>query len=205
MDAIFPYTIVDDEICYHAQGNLVITSLYVNFLKYAYIPAMLAHVVRFLDSDRGAVALKEFMGEMGNVHLVGMQTPFFKKKRLEKVPSTEKYAARRREWISGSLSGRLDEITYTRRDYAGKCSPEPSAGWKPDGFERIENVVSQIESRFHTRTLRRGPDGCPFPFHDTMPVDWSWWTCWRMLDLRVYRMEVWCNMKWDSMFFFSSS
>ncbi|KAM0799804.1 hypothetical protein BDR22DRAFT_281130 [Usnea florida] len=160
---------------------------------------MLAHVVRFLKSDRGAIVLKEFMDEMGNVHLVGMQTPFFKKKRLEKVASTEKYAARRREWISGLPNGK-DHATmkYTRKDYAGKCSPEPSAGWKPEGFERINNVVEQIESKFFTQTLRRDPDGCPFPFHDTMPVDWSWWTCWRMLDLRVYRMEVWCNMKWDN-------
>ena len=95
MDASFPYTTVDGEICYHAPGNLVITSLYVNFLKYAYIPAMLAHVVSYVKSDRGAMALKTFMGEMEDVYLVGLKTPASKKKMLESVPSTTAYATRR--------------------------------------------------------------------------------------------------------------
>ncbi|KAM0799803.1 hypothetical protein BDR22DRAFT_281095 [Usnea florida] len=33
VDGVFPYAIVDGEICYHAPGNLVVTSLYVAFLK----------------------------------------------------------------------------------------------------------------------------------------------------------------------------
>ena len=94
LDAVFPYTLVDGEIRYHAPNNLVVTSLYLNFLEYACIPAMLAHAVKFWKSDRRDIALKTFMGEMENVYLVGMKTPFFKKKRLGSVPSKEAHAAR---------------------------------------------------------------------------------------------------------------
>lgn len=202
-DAIFPYTIVDGEIRYHAPGNIVVTSLYLNFFKYAYIPAMLAHVVKYLKSDRGAMALKDFLGEMANVYLVGMKTPFFKKKRLENVPSDAAYAATRQEWITGLPRGQVhDGARYTRKHYVGNCSAEPCAGWVPEGIDRIANLILQIERRFPAETLRRGPDGCPFPFHEpTMPVDWSWWTCWQMINKRICRMKWWCNKKWDCMFY----
>ena len=180
VDGIFPYAIIDGEISYHAPNYLVVTSLYLSFLEYAYIPAMVAHIVTYLRSDRGDIALRDFMKEIEDVYLPGLKTQMFKKKGLESVPSNEAYAARRREWISGLPDGQgHGSSRCTRKDYVGRCSPELSMGWIPEEFERIENLVSQIESRFHTQTLRRGPDGCPLRFHEpTMPVDWSWWTCW---------------------------
>ena len=83
LNAVFPYTPVDGEISYHAPGNLVIISLYVNFLKYAYIPGMLSHVVSSVKSNRGDMALKTFMGEMEDVYLIDMKTLFPKKKKKE--------------------------------------------------------------------------------------------------------------------------
>ena len=108
-----------------------------------------------------------------------------------------------REWISGLPNGK-DHATmkYTRKDYVGNCSAEPSKGWVPEGYDRIPVLILQIEHESSGQRLRRGPDGCPFPFHDVMPADWSWWTCWRMIDKRICRMQWWCNQKWDSMFFF---
>ena len=50
-------------------------------------------------------------------------------------------------------------------------------GGVPKGFGRITALISQIERRFSEQTLCRGPDGCPFPFHEpTMPIDRSWLT-----------------------------
>lgn len=46
-DAVFPYIILDGETQYHAPGNIFVTALYVNMLKYTFIPAMLAHIVKF--------------------------------------------------------------------------------------------------------------------------------------------------------------
>ena len=164
VDGVFPYAINDGEIHYHAPSNLVVTSLYLNYLKHAYIPAMLAHIVTYLKSNRGDMALITFMREMEDVYLMGLKTPFFMKKRLRSVPSNEAYAARRREWISGLPDGKgHGSISYTRKHYVGNCSAEPFQGWVPEGFDRIAALISQIELKFHTQTLLRGSDGCPFP------------------------------------------
>ena len=58
---------MDGEKHYHAPSNIVITSLYLDYLKDTFIPAMLAHIVKFLKSDRGIMALKDFMGEIEDV------------------------------------------------------------------------------------------------------------------------------------------
>ena len=156
---------------------------------------MLAHVVMYVKSDRGVMALNDFMREMEDVYLVGLKTPVLKKKRLESVPSNAAHAARRREWISGLPDWPAHgKIRYTRKHYMGNSSSEPFRGWVLEGFERMAALISQIELKFHTHTFRRGPDGCPFPFQEpTMPVDWSWWTYWQMINKRIWRMKWWCN------------
>ena len=137
MGAGFSYTLVDGEIRYHAPVNLVITSLYVNFLKYAYIPAMLAHIVSYGKSERGDMPRNTFLGKMENVYLVSLKIPFFKKKRLENVPSTTAYTARRREYISRNPDGQgHGKIRYTREDYWGITLRSCRRG----GYQRVLDV-----------------------------------------------------------------
>ena len=202
-EAVFPYIVFEGKTQYHAPGNVVITALYINLLKHTYIPALLSHVANYIRSDRGPEAVKRFMMEMEDVYLISLRTPYNKKKRLSASVGSSEYASIKREWVTGLPGSHGHEkMQYTQKHYLHNPRKAPYPDWRPDGFERIRKLVFAIELNFPDQKLRRGPDGCPFPFHESeIPSDWSWWSCWRLFDERLARMEIWCNRHWDCRFY----
>lgn len=202
IDVMFSYTIWNQRLQYHAPGNLVVTALYVNWMKHIYAPAILQHVVSYMKSDHKSEAMEAFIERIQNIYLLGLRTPYLVKSRLALSITTNEYASIRREWTTGIAGARgLQHIRYSQRHYVHMPKQAPYANWRPDGIERTSKLVLAIEARFPDQNLRRGPDGCPFPFHEPqVPSDWTWWTCWRMFDERLVRMKEWCNRNWDCRF-----
>ena len=113
LDAVFPYGLSDGQMQYHVPGNLVVTTLYINLLKYTYIPAMLAHLVNYVKSDHGPEAVKRFMKEMEDVYLVGLRTPYVMKKRLLAGPSEWSRSIKARV-INASIILRIVRMRWQR-------------------------------------------------------------------------------------------
>ena len=199
IDAVFPFTLSRGQMMYHAPGHLVVTALYIHLMKSTFIPAMLAHVAEYIGSDHKSRDLESFMQKMENVYLVGLQSPFTIKARIKTKVSVAEHASIKREWVAGCVTNGQGRMQYIQKHYVHMPKNAPSPDWRPEGFDRIRNLIVAIEGRFPNECLRRGPDGCPFPFHEpNMPSDWSWWSCWRMFNERFVRMKEWCNRNHES-------
>lgn len=85
---------------------------------------------------------------MQNVYLVGIKTPHSRKKMLKDVPSSAAYAETKSERTAGLPRWQMHDNMYNKKLYVGRGAPEPFAGWVPEGFERISNLISRIEQRF---------------------------------------------------------
>jgi hypothetical protein len=158
LDAVFPFAEFNKSYWTHCHTNIVLISLAMQFAKYTYIPAVLAHLGHYL---RNEITLDQVMDRMNQVHEVGLQSAFAKSLRLQKDFNETKFTALQREWLAGRpLTSQVVASQKWYEDPKGAFK-----GWKPSCYERFIKIVRQMEKK-STKTFPTSQnDDAPYPFH----------------------------------------
>lgn len=94
-----------------------------------------------------------------------------------------------KEWVSGKIRTG-NSATVPLRYVAGPSDTDMRSEWN-DQQPRIIQIVEEIE-QWTGIDLPRAHDGCPYFAHpDTMPDDWDWLNCFRLMCNRTQRMTNW--------------
>ena len=210
-DGWFPYVFHQSRIRYHVSENIVPVALYINYLKWTFVPAMLQILVDY----RGQTTkdTEAFVKDMDGIQAIALQIAHRKKLRLQQADHlTEAELLKRmeidnQEWVSGRPRefGLREEALISRlsRHCFGKYSEEDSMecelGWNAKDIGRMEHVIAEIEGVFGRKVARSPADNAPWPFHEySMPNHWCWPLLWKLFKTRLTRMTIACNRKYET-------
>jgi hypothetical protein len=190
-DATFPYAVKEGRTALHLLSNLSITAMYINFMKQQWLPGITGLVsesqaLRHLSKKDPAWAnhMRRFDHQFG----LTKQTAWARSGRLDKAVSVQRYESQKAEWISGRC--RKETIDLFQHEYSSHTK------WKPDGHDRIEVVIAQMEEHFG-RKVPRSRYGAPWIFiEEHLPEDWNWKWLWHTFKVRRVRLTIWCNKHW---------
>lgn len=215
IDAVFPIALHHSGQCFiHCAGNLAMTSVALNFLKNLHLPILLVklsvyyHQYLALDPHTQTGQLKEIreleqikrdlVEDCRQLSAIRMKVPRSCKARLGPQLSQEQLAYLKEEWVSGKL--RPGSPTAEPPRYASQSHPG-HMGMLSEWDDRRPHIIQIIEEieQWTGIELPRAYDGCPYFAHpDTMPQNWNWPNCFRLMICRTGRMANWCNRKWPT-------
>lgn len=215
VDAVFPFALHHTgQVLVHTVDNVALVPMTLNFLKSTQLPIFLskvsvyyhqyldliqhARVGRQPEIDELKQLQRQLLADCRQLAAIRRQLPHTRKSRMQLRVSPEQLDYLREEWMSGKL--RQGSQTARPPFYfigiaeINSCTSSEWEARRP----RINIIVDEIE-QWTGVNLLRAPDGCPYFAHpDTMPSDWSWYSCLRLMVCRFVRMRDRCNQYWPT-------
>lgn len=196
IDAVFPYGSYDGERRLHAPKNTVTTSLWANYTKHAFLPAVLAVLAKFINQDPADQDIEDLLKFMDDIYRCNRVLSYHKKQRLSAPLDPVEHAQHLKMWRTAIPPRILD--TGARKLY--KYASFNLMGEDTDSFidkQRLLKIVKQIEKKFNKR-CSYAEDGCPWiSLAETMPKDWCWGNCWSLFAERQQREWDSCNRNFE--------
>lgn len=130
VDTVFPYFRQDDGtgVGIHIAGNIVITTMYLNFFKSVWLPATVQTIADFTAArDVSPESKTKLLARLDEIHLLQYKTPYIRSKRLRLEPSEVAFEARHEEWKYGVSRDTEDEELLRR------FTAHQSNSWKSPG------------------------------------------------------------------------
>nr|XP_036579828.1 uncharacterized protein CTRU02_10304 [Colletotrichum truncatum]KAF6787508.1 hypothetical protein CTRU02_10304 [Colletotrichum truncatum] len=188
IDAIFPLALdATGAPGSHVSGNIEVIPFALNMCKHTHLPIFLQELGKYyrqwiasvpfyqsgVPTVRNAVAMlqEKLVHDCRRFTDLKLKVPWSKASRLRFELSPEQMRYLRDEWVSGK--------------------PHPG----DDTVGDVKAIVKEIED-WTGVDLIKSEDGCAYFAHvDTLPRDWSWETCGRLMTERYWRMRNGCNKK----------
>lgn len=190
VDAVNPFHDVQNRYRAHCAGNIAVTTYYLNAVKHFQLPGVLQLISEFRKGDQSEGQTEAFIERVDDLWEVRMKTALKRKSRLAQPFDQGELVRHQAEWQAG-IPNTNERVA---RSYA-RIPKVPYRNWRPDGVERINQLIREIEKAFDG-SIYRASDDSPYPFYpSTMPPDWCWWNCWAFFSDRVFRMYMLCNSR----------
>lgn len=206
IDRIYPCTLENGKLRFHAPGNVTNCAIYLNFLKHTYPPIILKLVRELQQAEAGAVR-SNLLNMLHHQHLIVTQLHHNKSRTQTAELDEESLAALRVQWQTGDflaaspkakglrlgVGQRLYEVMGTGRSLLNLHGNNPNI----DGIniDWLEDRISEMEDHFDER-IERISD-VPYPFLGGLkPSAWTWGALIAVFTARLRTMTQWCNKSW---------
>lgn len=183
----------------HAESNLAITSMPLQYAKYSYAVGMLQVIAHYLNLDNPSKSQEiDFLGVLHGFHLARLMIPYFKVARNTGDIDEKQYELELAQLIAGKVARADSALENNARRLTKRDFPKRLYVWNEATRGRLQRLWRQIASKYG-KTLAETTDGCPWPFAGEMPKDWGWDSFYCLLHERKQRMLTDCNKHHETM------
>lgn len=197
---VFHYEQDNTGLRYHAPDNIAVCELFLNQMKEQNPPGVLHFMAEWAKSKKTDADRQRMMAAMNDIHIVRRKIAHTLRRRLKRGPvDINAWEDTKEELLTCKPGSGGTEQSRALRKYHSKAPDKASADFRPRDFERVMQVIAEIEADFadSNKVLQRSADGCPFPFpEEKMPADWCWWSAWATFEERLCRLWLYCNGLW---------
>ncbi|KAM0718170.1 hypothetical protein Q7P37_006502 [Cladosporium fusiforme] len=201
LDAIHLVSILDDKVVYHADPqNICITADYINRMKRHFTPAVIG-LLRLLVERRRQTgiqegAVDELLDQMDHRYVVHCAYTFSSK--FDRVSQSVSSAKKQIALMKRPRVPQSEANSFFRETNLTHGLGQSAMSWTVDEVEAVDNMIALFEA-FHGKQIHRSPDGAPWLWIEHhMPPQWSWYRLWRLFAGRLYRFQMLCNRKHET-------
>ncbi|OBR04842.1 hypothetical protein CH63R_11545 [Colletotrichum higginsianum IMI 349063] len=210
IEAIFPIALDEAGVTgLHVPGNIDIVPFCLNTCKHTSLPIFLQELGKYyrqwvatecsyqsgvsVAREKIAFLQSKLVRDCRRFTDITLKVPWSKTARLNLDISPAQMQYLRDEWIAGKPHP--GDVTVFKRPYYGIWAYQ--SDWL-SYVEKTKIIVTEIEEWTGVELIR-SDDGCAYFAHpETLPDDWSWKNCGRLMNNRFDRMRIQCNKRHET-------